>query len=112
MTRVKRGSIAMKYHKKIIKLNKGYRGSHSKLFQTANQQNMKAERYSFFDRRKKKALLKRIWIQQINGAFKKNSINYSKGVYKLKKQKILINRKILSKIAQYDIAIFNEIITQ
>lgn len=112
MTRVKRGFVARKYHKKILKLNKGYQGSHSKLFQTANQQNMKAERYSFFDRRKKKSVFKKIWIQQINGAFKKNNLNYSKGIHKFKKQKILINRKILSKIAKVDINSFNLLIKQ
>lgn len=111
MTRVKRGFVGMKHHKKIIKLNKGYRGSHSKLFQTANQQNMKAERYAFFDRRKKKSLFRKIWIQQINGALKKNNVNYSKGMHKLKEQKILINKKILSKIAQFDQPIFQIITT-
>jgi ribosomal protein L20 len=44
MTRVKRGNVARKRRKKILKLAKGFRGSHSRLFRTANQQVMKALR--------------------------------------------------------------------
>ena len=41
MTRVKRGAVARKRRRRILKLNKGYVGSHSSLFRTANQQNLK-----------------------------------------------------------------------
>lgn len=50
MTRVKRGNVARNRRKKILKLAKGFRGSHSKLFRTANQQVMKALRNSYRDR--------------------------------------------------------------
>jgi len=43
MTRVKRGNVARKRRQKIIKLAKGFRGSHNP-FRTANQQVMKALR--------------------------------------------------------------------
>ena len=45
MARVKRGNVARKRRKKILKLAKGFRGSHSTLFRTANQQVMKALLY-------------------------------------------------------------------
>jgi large subunit ribosomal protein L20 len=54
MTRVKRGNVARKRRKKILKLAKGFRGSHSRLFRTANQQVMKALRNAYRDRRKRK----------------------------------------------------------
>ena len=66
MTRIKRGFVARKRRKKLFSLTKGFVGSHSKLFATSNQQNMKALRYSYFDRRKKKNDFKKIWIQRIN----------------------------------------------
>ena len=44
MTRVKRGNVSRKRHKKILKLNKGFRGAASVVFRTANQQSMKALR--------------------------------------------------------------------
>ena len=42
MVRVKRGNVAAKRRKKILKFAKGFRGAHSRLFRTANQQVMKA----------------------------------------------------------------------
>ena len=42
MTRVKRGNVARKSRNKILELNRGYRGSHSTLFRTANQRTLKA----------------------------------------------------------------------
>lgn len=110
MTRVKRGFVAKKRRKKIIELTKGFRGSHSKLFQTANQQMMKALRYSYFDRRKKKNQNKRIWIGRINATSRSNGIPYNKLINKLKNEKILLNRKVLSEIILKDLTTFNKLI--
>lgn len=110
MTRVKRGFVAKKRRKKIIELTKGFRGSHSKLFQTANQQMMKALRYSYFDRRKKKGQNKRIWIGRINATSRDNGIPYNKLVNKLKKERILLNRKVLSEIILKDLKTFTKLI--
>ena len=47
MTRVKRGNVSRKRHKKVLNMTKGFRGASSILFRTANQRNMKALRYSY-----------------------------------------------------------------
>lgn len=96
MTRVKRGSVAQKRHKKIIKLTKGFVGSHSKLFSTANQQNMKALKYAYNDRRKKKNQSKRLWIVRMNAMSRKQGKTYSGESYTTKLQKIILNKKIIS----------------
>jgi len=57
MTRVKRGNVSRKRHKKVLNFTKGFRGAASTLFRTANQQNMKALRYSYENRRKKNVIL-------------------------------------------------------
>jgi len=56
MTRVKRGNVSRKRHKKVLAFTKGFRGAASVLFRTANQQNMKALRYSYENRRKKNVI--------------------------------------------------------
>jgi len=43
MTRVKRGNVSRKRHKKILKLAKGFRGAASVIFSVSNQQVMKAQ---------------------------------------------------------------------
>ena len=56
MVRVKRGNVARKRRNKILSLASGYRGSHSVLFRVANQQVMKALRYSYVGRKQKKRI--------------------------------------------------------
>ena len=102
MPRVKRGNVARKRRKKILKLAKGFRGSHSKLFRTANQQVMKALRYAYRDRRNRKRDFRRLWIARINAAARLNGVSYSKLIGQLKVADIEINRKMLAQMAVLD----------
>ena len=102
MARVKRGNVARKRRKKILKLAKGYRGSHSTLFRTANQQVMKALRYAYRDRKKRKRDFRRLWIARINAACRQHGMSYSKFMGNLKKSNIEINRKMLAQMAVLD----------
>jgi large subunit ribosomal protein L20 len=110
MTRVKRGNVARKRRKKILKLAKGFRGSHSKLFRTANQQVMKALRNAYRDRRKKKRDFRRLWITRINAAARLNGLSYSKLINQLQKADITLNRKVLAQLAMVDPAAFAKIV--
>ncbi|MBE9213504.1 50S ribosomal protein L20 [Plectonema cf. radiosum LEGE 06105] len=102
MTRVKRGNVARKRRKKILKLAKGFRGSHSTLFRTANQQVMKALRHAYRDRKKRKRDFRRLWITRINAAIRQHGMSYSKFMGYLKKSNIEINRKMLAQMAILD----------
>ncbi len=109
MARVKRGNVARKRRKKILKLAKGFRGSHSKLFRTANQQVMKALRNAYRDRRKRKRDFRRLWITRINAAARAEGMSYSKLTGQLKKADIELNRKMLAQLAILDPAAFSEV---
>ena len=117
MVRVKRGNVARKRRKKILQLAKGYRGAHSRLFRIANQQVMKALRYSYIGRKQKKRFFRKLWITRINaasraflpsGSFDKGAkrayystfntkhlpkLSYSFFMHSLKRNKITLNRK-------------------
>ena len=110
MARVKRGNVARKRRKKILKLAKGYRGAHSKLFRTANQQVMKALRNAYRDRRRRKRDFRRLWIARINAAARLNGTSYSRLVGNLKKANIDINRKMLAQMAVLDPASFTKVV--
>ena len=110
MARVKRGNVARKRRKKILKLAKGFVGSHSKLFRTANQQVMKAMRYAYRDRRNRKRDFRRLWIALINAAARQNGANYSTFINQLKKSEISINRKMLAQMAISDPAAFAKVV--
>lgn len=110
MTRVKRGNVARKRRKKILKLAKGFRGSHSKLFRTANQQVMKALRNAYRDRRKRKRDFRRLWITRINAAARLNGMSYSKLTGQLKKANVGLNRKMLAQLAMVDPQAFTKVV--
>jgi len=110
MSRVKRGNVARKRRKKILKLAKGFRGSHSKLFRTANQQVMKALRNAYRDRRKRKRDFRRLWITRINAAARMNGLSYSKLTYQLKQAEVGLNRKMLAQLAMVDPQAFTKVV--
>nr|YP_009391871.1 ribosomal protein L20 [Acrosorium ciliolatum]ARW60015.1 ribosomal protein L20 [Acrosorium ciliolatum] len=110
MTRVKRGNIARKRRKKILKLAKGFRGSHSKLFRTAKQQVLKSLKYSYIGRKNKKRYYRRLWIVRINAAIRIYNINYSQFIYYLKKFKVALNRKMLAQLSIIDKLAFEFIV--
>jgi large subunit ribosomal protein L20 len=102
MVRVKRGNVARKRRRKILKLAKGYRGAHSRLFRVANQQVMKALRYSYVGRKQKKRTFRKLWIVRINAASKINGLSYSRLIHNFNASNIDLNRKMLSQIALLD----------
>ena len=110
MVRIKRGNVARKRRKKILQLAKGYRGAHSRLFRVANQQVMKALRYSYVGRKQKKRMFRRLWITRINTMSRMNGISYSRLIHNFKKSNIDLNRKMLSQIAVLDAPAFGKLI--
>ena len=110
MIRIKRGKVAKKRRRKILQLARGFKGSHSRLFRVANQQVMKALRYSYIGRKQKKRIFRRIWITRINAASRIKGLSYNNLITNFKKSNIELNRKILAQIAIFDSTTFNELI--
>ncbi len=107
MVRIKRGNVARKRRKKILK---NTQGGDSTLFRVANQQLMKALRYSYIGRKQKKRIFRKIWINRINAASRLNKTTYSQLIHKFKRSKIDLNRKMLSQIAVLDMPTFKFLI--
>jgi large subunit ribosomal protein L20 len=111
MVRVKRGNVARKRRKKVLKLAKGFRGAHSCLFRTAKQQVMKALRYSYYGRKQKKREFRRLWIVRINAGLIETGLSYSSFMFLLKKSHIALNRKILSQLIILDKHTFSQLVS-
>ena len=94
----------------IFSLAKGFRGSSSKLFRVANQQVMKALRYGYVGRKRKKREFRKLWITRINAASRMHDMNYSTLISKLKSSQISLNRKMLAQMAVNDMQSFNSLI--
>ncbi len=97
MVRVKRGVVAGKRRKNIVKLAKSYYGARSRTYKSAKQAVLRARQYSYHDRRKRISRFRCEWIKCLNAKIRIGSkMSYSKFVYLLKKSGILLNRKILA----------------
>jgi len=111
MVRVKRGNIARKRRNKILSLASGYKGANSILFRIANQQVMKALRYSYIGRKQKKRIFRKIWISRINAVSRERfGKPYSQLIYQFKKENIDLNRKMLAQLSTVDPSTFNGLI--
>jgi large subunit ribosomal protein L20 len=110
MPRIKRGVVARRKHKKILKKAKGYYGARSRVFRVAKQAVIKAGQYAYRDRRVKKRDMRSLWIVRIGAACKSLDISYSKFIHGLKVLEIDLNRKMLSEIAIHDMPAFTQLV--
>ncbi len=110
MARVKRGVVARRRHKKILKQAKGYYGARSRVFRVAKQAVIKAGQYAYRDRRQRKRQFRALWITRINAASRANGLNYSRFIAGLKKANVALDRKVLADIAVHDKAAFTAIV--
>ncbi|MBA7508950.1 50S ribosomal protein L20 [subsurface metagenome] len=102
MTRVKKGQVKRRKHKKVLKEARGYYGSKSRSYKIAKEQLLKSMSYAYRDRKNNKRNFRRLWITRINAAARINGISYNEFISGLKKASVDINRKILSEIAVSD----------
>ncbi|HEX4939733.1 MAG TPA: 50S ribosomal protein L20 [Candidatus Kapabacteria bacterium] len=106
MARMKRGVVARRRHKKILKAAKGYYGARSRVLRVAKQAVTRAGQYAYRDRRQRKRQFRQLWIVRINAAARMNGMSYSRFINGLKKAAIEIDRKVLADIAVHDLATF------
>ena len=112
MFRIRRWNVEKKRRKKVLKLTRGFRGAHSKLFRTANQQLMKGLKYSYRDRKNRKRLFRKLWIIRINAIVRSYGTNYSLFIAHTKKMQYGLNRKMLSQIAILDRSTFVKVMAK
>ena len=110
MVRVKRGKIAHKRRKYLLKYAKGFRWGRKVKYRQAKEALYHAWRYAYRDRKAKKRDFRALWQIQINAACRQLGISYSKFIYGLKKNKIELDRKILANLAQNHPQIFEKIV--
>lgn len=109
MTRVKRGTIANKRRKKVLKQTKGFLWSRKTKYRAAKEALQHALQHQFNDRRKKKGIFRRLWQVRISAATKQLGMSYSKFIAQLKKHNVEVDRKILSDIAMNHPTVFKNI---
>lgn len=110
MSRVKRGVVTRRRHKKILKMTKGQWGTKHRLFRRANEAMMKSQWYAYRDRRNRRRDLRRLWITRINAAARLSGLSYSRLIHGLKAANVELDRKILADLAVRDPQTFASIV--
>jgi len=110
MPRVKKGKMRTQKRRTLLEKTKGYKWGRKNLTKQAKTATKKAGAYALRDRRAKKRVMRRLWQVRLNAAVREHGLSYSKFINLLKKNKIELDRKVLSEIAQKNPEVFKKII--
>jgi|TARA_Y100000310_G_scaffold336724_1_gene422031 large subunit ribosomal protein L20 len=112
LTRIKRGVIKKRRHKKMLKATKGHQGVRHLHFRRAHESLIHALRYSYAHRKERKGDMRKLWNLRINAAARANGTTYSQLIHGLKLAGVDVNRKVLSEMAIRDPEVFTQIAEQ
>ncbi len=110
MTRVKRGTVTKKRHKKLLKQTKGFWGQRKNVFRRAKETLLRAMAFAFKGRKLKKRDMRGLFISRVKAAAEERGMKYNKLIHGLKLAHVQLNRKMLSQIAIFDAAAFDRVV--
>jgi large subunit ribosomal protein L20 len=110
MTRVKRGTVTKKRHKRLLQETKGYWGQRKNIFKRAKETLLRAMAFAFKGRKLKKRDMRSLFIMRIKAAAESQGMKYNTLIHGLKKSHVQLNRKMLSQLAVYDPSVFSRIV--
>ena len=99
MARIKRAIGHLKKRRSLRKKVKGFRGQRKNTIRLSKTASLKAGAHAFKGRKLKKRNYRSLWQMRINAAARELDTTYSKLIAGMKKNKIIIDRKILAKLA-------------
>ncbi len=112
MVRVKKGKNALKSRRNILKQVKGYRFGRSTKKRQAQEAIFHAGASAFAHRRDKKNDMRSLWTVRLNAVLRTQGTTYSKFIDALKKNNILLDRKVLSQLAKESPSTFEAIVNK
>jgi large subunit ribosomal protein L20 len=112
MPRIKRSQAARKKRRKVLEQARGYFGRRHSSYRLAREQVERSLVYAYRDRKNRKRVMRRLWIQRINAAARREGLSYNQFVAGCRKAGIELDRKVLADIAVSDPASFGKIAEQ
>jgi large subunit ribosomal protein L20 len=112
MPRIKRSQAARKKRRKVLEQARGYFGRRHSSYRLAKEQVERSLVYAYRDRKNRKRVMRRLWIQRINAAARQEGLSYSQFVSGCRKAGIELDRKVLADLAVSDPAAFGVIAEQ
>ena len=95
--------------KKVLRLASGYRGGRGRLYRSAVEALLRAGRFAYRDRRRRKRDFRRLWIARINAAARENGMSYSNFIHGLSTAGVRLDRKQLADLAVREPAAFSAV---
>lgn len=102
MSRVKRGIVTKRKHKKLLQLASGYWGQRKNIFRRAKETVLRALSFAYVGRKLRKRDFRSLFISRVKAAVELRNSKYSIFMHKINKLQIGLNRKVLSQIAIFD----------
>lgn len=110
MTRVKRGTVVKKRHKRLLKQAEGFWGQRKNVFKRARETLLRAWAYAFKSRKLRKRDMRALFIARIKAATRERGLAYNRFMHGLKKEQIELNRKMLSQLAIFEPTAFTRLV--
>jgi large subunit ribosomal protein L20 len=111
MSRVKRGLMAMKRRRNVLKAAKGFRFGRSTKEVEAKVALRHAGAHAFAHRKDKKTDMRRLFTVRLNAALREQGITYSRFIALAKVKNMQVDRKILSILAVENPETFKKVVT-
>ncbi|MCK4499176.1 50S ribosomal protein L20 [Candidatus Babeliales bacterium] len=111
MSRVKRGVVTGRRHKRLLKQTKGFWGQRKNVFRRAKETLLRAMAFAFIGRKKKKRDFRVLFIKRLNAACRQHGLAYSKFIKAANDFGTKLNRKMLSQMAIFDPKAFTALIS-
>ena len=96
--------------KRVLKASKGAFQGRRKLYRIARENVLRGMQFAYRDRRQRKRMMRRLWIQRINAAARHHGLSYSQLIDGLKKADVVVDRKMLSDLAVHDLDAFGKVV--
>ena len=110
MSRVKRGVVAHRRHKRLLKQTKGFWGQRKNIYRRAKETLQRALRFAYKSRKLKKRDFRSLFVVRLNAVCRQYGVTYSTFVHSAKKKGVSLNRKMLSQIAIFDPKAFSAVL--
>jgi len=112
MVRITNGLARHKRHKKYRRLAKGFRLGRKNVYNQIRLALIKQTTHAYIGRKEKKREFRKLWIERLSAALRARGMKYSIFVNLLYKERILLDRKVLSNIALAFPEVFDKIVEE
>jgi large subunit ribosomal protein L20 len=110
MPRVKGGPTHARKRKRVLKRAKGFVSGPGVMYRQAIEFTRRAGAYATRDRRQKKRHFRELWVTRLAAGLRQRGISYNRFIPALAAAGIELNRKMLSDLANIDVAAFDAIV--